>query len=150
MHFGWVLTQRCCLLLWDTRIFRHSCRTAVFALAIVLLDGCSSTESPSAADGPSPELSPEEALESFQLERGLKLQLVASEPMVQDPVVCTFDEDGRLWVVEMRSYMPNMEGEGEREPLGRISVLQDTDGDGLMDVSTVYMDSLILPRALAV
>src|SRR5690606_4842403 len=69
---------------------------------------------------------------------------------IQDPVLCTFDGAGRLWVVEMRSYMPNMEGEGEREAIGRISVLQDNDGDGIMDVSTVYMDSLVMPRALAI
>ncbi|HEU5147276.1 MAG TPA: dehydrogenase, partial [Chryseosolibacter sp.] len=128
------------------------CSSSAIALVltIAVLCGCSAIESPSSADGPSPELSPEEALESFHIEPGLKLQLVAAEPMVQDPVVCTFDEDGRLWVVEMRAYMPNMEGEGEREPIGRVSVLEDTDADGMMDVSTVYMDSLVMPRALAV
>ncbi len=89
-------------------------------------------------------------METFVLEPGLKIQLVASEPMIQDPVVASFDEQGRLWVVEMRAYMPNMDGEGERAPTGRVSVLQDTDGDGTMDVSTVYLDSLVMPRALAV
>lgn len=112
--------------------------------------GCGTVDTQESPDGPSPELSPEDQLETFQLEPGLKLQLVAAEPMVEDPVVCTFDEDGRLWVVEMRAYMPNMEGEGEREPIGRISVLQDQDGDGTMDISTVYMDSLVMPRALAI
>lgn len=150
MHCVWILAQRCRRNLWKIKTLNFFCRVAAFVLPIVLLYGCSSTESPSSADGPSPELSPEEALESFHIEPGLKLQLVASEPMVQDPVVCTFDEDGRLWVVEMRAYMPNMEGEGERQPIGRVSVLEDTDGDGMMDVSTVYMDSLVMPRALAV
>ena len=69
--------------------------------------------------------------------------------MVQDPVVITFDEDGRLWVVEMRGFMPNIDGEGENKPVGRISVLEDTNGDGQMDVSKVYLDSLVMPRALA-
>ena len=124
--------------------------SACILISILTLYSCTSVETKSSTDAPSPERSPAEELETFQVEPGLKLELVAAEPMVQDPVVCTFDEDGRLWVVEMRSYMPNMEGEGEREPLGRISVLQDMDGDGTMDVSTVYMDSLILPRALAV
>ena len=120
-------------------------------LATLCICGCSGTDTREApADDPSPVHTPQEELETFQIESGLKLQLVAAEPMVQDPVVCTFDEDGRLWVVEMRSYMPNIEGDGEREPVGRISVLQDTDGDGTMDVSTIYMDSLIMPRALAV
>lgn len=101
-------------------------------------------------EGPSPGRSPAEELESFETESGLRIELVAAEPMVQDPVVCTFDEDGRLWVVEMRSYMPDMEGDREREPIGRVSVLEDTDEDGMMDRSTVYLDSLIMPRALAI
>ena len=122
-----------------------------FLLCVLLtVYGCSTVESPASLEGPSPVRDPAEELETFQLEPGLKVQLVASEPMIEDPVVCTFDEDGKLWVVEMRAYMPNMEGQGEREPNGRVSVLQDTDGDGVMDVSTVYLDSLIMPRALAI
>ncbi|GAB3253707.1 hypothetical protein GCM10027347_13650 [Larkinella harenae] len=100
-------------------------------------------------EGPSPVRTPAEELATFQLEPGLKAELVAAEPMVQDPVVITFDEDGRLWVVEMRGFMPNMDGTGEEKPVGRISVLQDTNGDGRMDVSTVYLDSLVLPRSMA-
>src|SRR5687768_14386677 len=143
--------QKCRPGTWILRALNNfSFASACILISILSLYSCNTVETKSSTDSPSPERSPEEELETFQVEPGLKLQLVAAEPMVQDPVVCTFDEDGRLWVVEMRSYMPNMEGEGEREPLGRISVLQDTDGDGLMDVSTVYMDSLILPRALAV
>ncbi|MEX2230840.1 MAG: c-type cytochrome [Cyclobacteriaceae bacterium] len=76
--------------------------------------------------------------------------MVVSEPLVEDPVVFTFDADGRMWVVEMRGYMPTIDGEGEREPVGRISVLEDTDNDGVMDISSIYLDSLIMPRALAV
>ena len=77
------------------------------------------------------------------------MQLVAAEPMVQDPVVIRFDEDGRLWVVEMRGFMPDEEGRGEKAPVGRISVLEDTNNDGKMDISKVYLDSLIMPRAIA-
>ena len=146
-----VLLQKCQQRFWKVKSLNYlHIRPAFFILAILFLSRCSTVDSPVSKKGPSPELSPEEALESFQIEPGLKVQLVASEPMVQDPVVCTFDEDGRLWVAEMRGYMPNIEGEGEREPVGRVSVLEDTDGDGMMDVSTVYMDSLIMPRALAV
>ncbi len=100
-------------------------------------------------DEPSPVRTPTEELATFKLEPGLKIQLVAAEPMVQSPVVMTFDEDGRLWVVEMRGFMPTIDGEGEEKPVGRISVLEDTNGDGQMDVSTVYLDSLIMPRAMA-
>ena len=99
--------------------------------------------------GPSPAQTPEEELASFAISPELTIQLVASEPMIQDPVVITFDEDGRLWVVEMRGFMADIDGTGEKEKTGRISVLEDTDGDGRMDKSTIYLDSLIMPRALA-
>jgi glucose/arabinose dehydrogenase/mono/diheme cytochrome c family protein len=100
-------------------------------------------------DGPSPAKTPAQEQATFQVEPGLTVQLVAAEPLVQDPVVITFDEDGRLWVVEMRGFMPSIDGKGEDKPVGRVSVLEDRNGDGKMDVSTVYLDSLIMPRALA-
>lgn len=100
-------------------------------------------------EAPSPVRTPAEEAAMFQLEPGLKIQLVAAEPMVQDPVVMTFDADGRLWVVEMRGFMPNVNGEGENKPVGRVSVLEDTDGDGQMDASKIYLDSLVMPRAIA-
>ncbi|MEX2397671.1 MAG: hypothetical protein WD491_11620, partial [Balneolales bacterium] len=98
----------------------------------------------------SPVLSPEEAMESFYLPPGYDIELVAGEPMVEDPIAMDFDADGRLWVAEMRSYMPNIDAEGEQEPTGKIVVLEDTTGDGFMDKRTVYMDDLVLPRALKV
>lgn len=112
---------------------------------------CSLLQCSGVADdpGPSPPLSPDDEMNTFVLEPGLSIQLVASEPMVQDPVVIVFDESNRMWVVEMRGFMPDIEGKGENEPVGRISVLEDTDGDGKMDRSTIYLDSLIMPRALA-
>lgn len=136
---------------WKEKILSAISGSPLFLLSLLLtVYGCSTVESPTSLEGPSPVREPAEELKTFKVEPGLKVQLVAAEPMVEDPVVCTFDEDGKLWVVEMRAYMPNMEGEGEREPNGRVSVLQDTDGDGVMDVSTVYLDSLIMPRALAI
>lgn len=101
------------------------------------------------ADELSPVRSPAEEQATFQLEPDLAIQLVASEPMVQDPVAITFDEAGRLWVVEMRGYMATLDAEGEQQPNGRVSVLEDTDGDGRMDRSHIYLDSLVMPRALA-
>src|SRR4051794_3043948 len=64
------------------------------------------------ADDPSPPKKPADEWSSFQLEPGLEIQLVASEPMIQDPVVSTFDAEGRLWVVEMRGFMNDVEGKG--------------------------------------
>lgn len=97
---------------------------------------------------PSPALSPQEELKTFQHEANMEVELVASEPLVQDPVALTFDEQGRLWVVEMRGYMSDIDGKEETIRNGRISVLEDVDGDGKMDKSTVYLDNLLLPRAL--
>ena len=100
---------------------------------------------------PSPPLSPSQALQSFELaDPDLEIQLVASEPLVQDPVAISFDEAGRLWVVEMIGFMRDIDGTGEKDPVGRVSVLFDNDGDGQMDTSTIFLDSLILPRAIAV
>lgn len=97
----------------------------------------------------SPALTPEQELASFQIAPGFRIELVASEPLVGDPVAMTFDPDGRLWVVEMRSYMPTLDGVGEDKPTGRVVVLTDTDGDGRMDKSDVFLDGLIMPRAIA-
>jgi mono/diheme cytochrome c family protein/glucose/arabinose dehydrogenase len=102
-------------------------------------------ENPSAI---SPPRSPEEELKTFELEPGFKIQLVASEPMVQEPVAIQFDEDGRLWVIEMRGYMTDIDASEEDRPIGRISILEDENGDGEMDKSTIYLDSLIMPRSL--
>ncbi|TAE32590.1 MAG: dehydrogenase [Cytophagales bacterium] len=97
----------------------------------------------------SPALSPVEELATFQVEPGLQVQLVAAEPLVQAPILMNFDAEGRLWVVEMRGYMSTIDGADEKKPNGRVSVLEDRNGDGQMDVSTVYLDSLLMPRALA-
>ncbi len=136
---------------WLKQRYRSS--TVIGALSCYCLFAavsCTAPKTDAVETGPSPAKSTDEALKAFQVEKGLKIELVAAEPMVQEPVVIVFDEDGRLWVVEMRGFMPNIDGEGENEPVGRISILEDADGDGQMDKSTVYLDSLILPRALAV
>ncbi len=96
----------------------------------------------------SPVRSPIQEKSTFIIEPGFTIELVASEPMVQEPVAMSFDGDGRLWVVEMRGFMPDIEGKGEAEKSGRISILEDQDGDGVMDKSTIYLEGLILPRAL--
>jgi putative membrane-bound dehydrogenase-like protein len=102
---------------------------------------------------PSPVLSPEEALKSFQVEEGFEIQLVASEPMVIDPVCMAWDADGRLWVCEMTTYMADQYAKTEEEPKGNIVVLEDLNGDGVFDEKndkrTVFLDGIILPRAIA-
>ena len=99
---------------------------------------------------PAPVLSPEEALQTFEVAPGFRLELVASEPLINDPVAIAWDEDGRLWATEFWSYMPDVDGHGESERRGRVVVLEDHDEDGRMDTSTVFLDNLILPRAIAI
>ena len=116
-------------------------------LPLILTFACQeSGPLPETAD--SPARSPQEELETFQIEEGFEVQLVASEPLVEAPVHIQFDEDGRLWVLEMRGYMNDMKGSEEKLPVGSVAILEDTDQDGMMDKRTVYLDSLIMPRSL--
>lgn len=91
---------------------------------------------------------PAEELATFRVEDGLRVELVAAEPLVFAPVAMRFDGDGRLWVAEMRGYMPDVDGTGEDAPVGSIAVLSDSDGDGRMDQRDVFLDGLVLPRAV--
>jgi mono/diheme cytochrome c family protein/glucose/arabinose dehydrogenase len=97
---------------------------------------------------PAPWLSPEQALKSFKVKEDLLIECVAHEPLVESPVAMQFGPDGRMWIVEMRGFMPNIEGKGETEIPGRIVVLQDTNSDGKMDKKTTFLDNLVMPRAL--
>ena len=95
-------------------------------------------------------LSPEEEMKTFSLPPGFHVELVASEPMIESPILMEFDPDGRLWVLEMLTFLPDTSGRDSKEPLNRVSVLEDTDGDGKMDKKTVFADKLAMPRALKV
>ncbi len=114
-------------------------KTAVFtALLCSVLLGCA----PSFEE-------PNISLEDYKIEQGFELQMLAAEPLLQAPVAMDFDDKGRIWVAEMPGYMNNIEGKGEEEPTGAIRILEDLDKDGVMDHSKVFLDSLVMPRALA-
>ena len=95
-----------------------------------------------------PPLSPADALAAFSTHEGLRVELVAAEPLVVAPVAMDLAPDGRLWVVEMAGYMTDLDGSREGEPNGRIVVLDDDDRDGEMDRRTVFLDGLVMPRAV--
>ena len=96
--------------------------------------------------GSLPYLSVKESLKTFQLPEGYRLEPVVTEPEIAEPVVCAFDGNGRLYVVEMRTYMQDADAIGEQEPTSRVSMHEDTNGDGKMDKHTVFADNLLLPR----
>ncbi len=99
-------------------------------------------------DPPAAPLTPEESLKKVQLPPGYHLELVASEPMVQEPVAIAWDGNGRMFVAEMNTYMLDVYGTDKYKPISRIKLLEDTNGDGKMDKATVYLDKLVLPRMI--
>ena len=96
-----------------------------------------------------PVFTPAESLAQFEVAPGFKVELVASEPMVKDPVFVDWDDEGRMWVGELRTYMRDLDGTGENERMSRVMVLEDTDQDGVMDKATPFVDDMINVRCIA-
>jgi putative membrane-bound dehydrogenase-like protein len=101
-------------------------------------------------------LSPEDAESSFIVQDGFRMQLIAAEPMVTDPVAMAYDENGRAYVVEMNDY-PYTDKKSHAafadnttdQPIGKVRLLEDLDGDGVFDKSTVFVDGLSWPSGIA-
>ena len=93
-----------------------------------------------------PFLSPEEELKTIELPDGYKLELVLSEPTIKEPVLAVFDGNGRMYVAEFLTYMQDIDGQGELEPVSRISRHESTKGDGVFDKHSIYLDKQLLPR----
>ncbi len=91
-----------------------------------------------------PPVEPAAALSTFKVQPGFRVEQVAAEPLVASPVAMAFDENGRMFVVGMRDY-----SEQKDDFLGEIRLLEDTDGDGRFDKSSVYVDKLSWPTAVA-
>lgn len=83
-----------------------------------------------------------ESLSTFELPPGFKIELIAAEPLISDPVDMTIDEQGRMYVVEMHGYPLDL------NHTGKVILLTDTDGDGKMDTRTIFADSLTLPTGV--
>ena len=91
-------------------------------------------------------LTKEESLKSIELPEGYRLELILSEPEVMEPVMCAWDANGAMYVVQMLTYMQDADATGEQEPKSRITKHVDTDGDGTYDKHSIYADNLLLPR----
>lgn len=87
-------------------------------------------------------LSPKDALKSFQLPEGFKIEMIAAEPLISDPVAMDVDENGNMYVVELHGYPLDTTGSGV------IKLLTDTNGDGLPDKSTVFENHLRMPTGI--
>jgi putative membrane-bound dehydrogenase-like protein len=103
------------------------------------LSACKQENKPAADNGG---LSPQQALQTFQLPEGFKIELVASEPLISDPVAMELDELGNMYVVEMHGYPLDTSGSGV------IKLLTDTNKDGMPDKSTIFEDHLRLPTGI--
>jgi putative membrane-bound dehydrogenase-like protein len=95
---------------------------------------------------PGPALSPQEAMAKMKVPEGFKVELVASEPDIVNPVAMTFDEKGRIWITESLEYPRKAPGPGR----DRIKVLEDTDGDGKADKFSIFAEGLNIPSGIAV
>lgn len=103
---------------------------------------------PAGTAGKSPFIPASETIAKMVVEDGFEVKLIASEPLVSAPVAMQFDDNARMWVVEMVGYMPDTIGTGEDIPNGNIVVLDDKNKDGVYDDRKVVIDSLVLPRAI--
>ena len=110
------------------------CTVSPFWVPLLLALGCGSAQSPPH--------SPQEALSTFALPESFRIELVAAEPDVIDPVAMAFDAQGRLYVVEMRDYPY------DPEPRGRVKRLEDRDRDGRYEHVTIFFEGLSLPNGV--
>jgi mono/diheme cytochrome c family protein len=97
---------------------------------------------------PAPPLDPVQALASFQLQDGYRIECAASEPLINDPVDLCWDAQGRMWVVEMTGLMPDADGTGELDAVCSIAILSDQDADGVFDHRQEFLRDLVLPRSV--
>ena len=90
--------------------------------------------------------SPVEQAKRFWLPPGYRLEPVLSDPIIEDPAQIAFDGNGRMFVVELRGYFQTPEGIDLIPPIGRISMHEDRDNDGVFERHTVFVDKLVFPR----
>lgn len=93
-----------------------------------------------------PAKSPQASLDAIHVRPGFKVELVAHEPLVMDPIAFEWGADGKFWVVEMGDYPLGIDGKGKSG--GIVRFLEDTDGDGRFDKSTVFLEGVNFPTGV--
>ena len=94
-----------------------------------------------------PFLKPDEAVAKMSIPEGFEVSVFASEPDIAEPIGFCFDDRGRLWVAENFNYQTRREH--TNEPVSRIQILEDTDGDGVFDKKKTFTDKLTFTSGLA-
>lgn len=103
-----------------------------------------------------PPTEPKDVGAKFHTKHGFTMDLLAAEPLTTDPVAITYDENGRAWVVEMSDYPYTdkandvaWQDSTQDLPIGKVRILEDTDGDGDFDKSTIFARELSWPTGIA-
>lgn len=94
-------------------------------------------------DRSGPPYEPQDALNTFTIEPGFRIEAYITEPDIRSPVAMEFDERGRIYVVEAPGYPLNLEAK-----VGRVVLIEDTDGDGRGDTRTIFADTLAMPTGV--
>lgn len=119
------------------RLSNSACCILLFSLLI--LAGCGQRRGPLTLESP---VAANDAVSTIEVEDGFKVELVAAEPLIADPVAMEIDENGNLYVVENHGYPL------DKTKVSKVKLLRDTDGDGVMDQSTVFADTLMMPTGV--
>ena len=91
-------------------------------------------------------LAPEDSARRIVTRPGFQAQLWAAEPQIYKPICMAFDERGRLWIAETLDYPNQQQPDGEGRD--RITICEDTDGDGRADKFTIFADKLSIPSGM--
>jgi putative membrane-bound dehydrogenase-like protein len=123
------------------------CCSLLLACLCLTASAAADEQIPHAQDRPpGPALSPTDAIARMTVPPGFSVELIAAEPDVVNPTAMTIDERGRYWITESLEYPRRSPGPGK----DRVRILEDTDGDGRTDHTTVFMEGLNIPSGIAV
>jgi type 1 glutamine amidotransferase/mono/diheme cytochrome c family protein len=122
------------------------------AVLLLLVTACSNISTKGFDPGLHEEIlpmPPEESLKTMIVQDGYSMEIVAAEPLIEEPVTFAFDGNGRIYVAEMLTYMQDADSTGTFKSVSRIKRLEDKDGDGIFESFTVFADQLLLPRMIS-